>query len=149
MKMKISSSEKSTIAHTMIRVCDLDRSISFYTNLLGMRLRQRKDYPGGGYTLAFLGYGNRKAGAVEIELTHNWDGRTYDRGNGFGHLAIFVADIHGLAAGLHAAGVRVTRAPGPRAGEPDEIIAFIEDPDGYMIELIQQSRLAEDGRRAS
>ena len=103
-----------------------------------MGLRGRKDYADGRYTLAFLGYGSPEARGPEIELTHNWDGRTYDRGDGFGHLAMFVDGISAFVGRLQGAGVRVTRAPGPRTDEPDQIIAFIEDPDGYAIELIQR-----------
>lgn len=121
--------------HTMIRVGDLDRSIDFYTRLLGMRLLRRKDYPDGRFTLAFLGYGE-EAGNTVIELTHNWDTASYDLGSGFGHLALGVDDIHGVCERLAAAGAKLVRPPGPMK-HGSTVIAFIEDPDGYRIELIQ------------
>ena len=120
--------------HTMIRVLDLDKSIDFYTNKLGMSLFSKKDYPGGEFTLAFVGYDKED---YVIELTHNW-GQTepYDLGNGFGHLALKVEDIYGLCESLKADGVNVAREPGPMK-HGTTVIAFIEDPDGYKIELIQ------------
>jgi len=121
--------------HTMIRVGDLDRSIAFYTDLLGMRLLRRSDYPEGRFTLAFVGYGEEAANTV-IELTHNWDTQSYELGGGFGHLALGVPDIYKACADLEAAGAKITRAPGPMK-HGSTIIAFVEDPDGYKIELIQ------------
>jgi lactoylglutathione lyase len=121
--------------HTMLRVGDLERSLRFYCDVLGMRLLRRTDYPSGKFTLAFVGYGDEASNAV-IELTHNWDTDRYDLGNAFGHLALGVDDIHGACAGLKAKGAKVVREPGPMKHGGSEI-AFIEDPDGYKIELIQ------------
>ena len=124
--------------HTMIRVKDLDKSIDFYTRLLGMNLLRRTDYSGGKFTLAFVGYGDEKSNAV-IELTHNWDqDEAYDLGNGFGHVAIGVPDIYGTCAQLEAAGVNVPRPPGPMM-HGTTVIAFVDDPGGYKIELIETS----------
>ena len=125
------------LLHTMIRVGDLEKSIDFYTNVLAMKLLRRKDYPGGKFTLAFVGYGDEKDHAV-IELTHNWDTNHYDIGTGFGHIAIGVKDIYGLCEKVKQAGGNVTREPGPMK-HGTTVIAFIEDPDGYKIELIEQS----------
>jgi lactoylglutathione lyase len=122
--------------HTMIRVGDLDRSIDFYTRLLGMRLLRRTDYPEGRFTLAFVGYGEEAANTV-IELTHNWDTPSYELGGGFGHLALGVPDIYKACAGLEAAGAKIVRPPGPMK-HGSTVIAFVEDPDGYKIELIQK-----------
>lgn len=122
--------------HTMIRVGNLDRSIEFYTKLLGMTLLRKHDYPEGRFTLAFVGYGDESANTV-IELTHNWDTPSYDLGNGFGHIALGVPDIYGACDKLAAAGAKITRAPGPMK-HGTTVIAFIEDPDGYKIELIEK-----------
>jgi lactoylglutathione lyase len=123
--------------HTMIRVGDLDRSIRFYTELLGMTLLRRQDYPDGRFTLAFVGYGG-EADHTVIELTHNWDTPAYDLGTGFGHIALGVPDIYGTCRSLAAAGAKITRPPGPmRHGRT--VIAFLDDPDGYKIELIETS----------
>jgi lactoylglutathione lyase len=123
----------------MIRVRDLDRSVDFYTRLLGMTELRRTDYPEGRFTLCFVGYGPERAGAV-IELTHNWDQRDpYTQGTGFGHLAIAVADIYGACERLAAEGVNIPRPPGPMK-HGTTVIAFIEDPDGYKIELIEERR---------
>ena len=125
------------LLHTMIRVRDLDRSLAFYTGHLGMRLLRKKDYPGGRFTLAFVGYDDESAQAA-VELTHNWDqDAPYEIGTGFGHLAVGVPDIEGLCAALAAAGVPVPRPPGPMK-HGGSVIAFIEDPDGYKIELVQR-----------
>jgi lactoylglutathione lyase len=123
--------------HTMIRVLDLEKSIDFYTNKLGMTLSRRSDNETGRYTVAFVGYGDEKD-ATMVELTHNWD-RTepYDLGTAFGHLAIGVEDIYGLCDKLVAAGVKVPRPAGPVKGGTT-VIAFIEDPDGYKIELVDR-----------
>jgi lactoylglutathione lyase len=122
--------------HTMIRVRDLDRSIDFYTRLLGMKLLRRKDYPSGRFTLAFIGYGEESDHTV-IELTHNWDQEEpYTLGSGFGHLAIGVPDAYATCEALAAEGVRIPRPAGPMA-HGGSVIAFIEDPDAYRIELIQ------------
>ena len=128
---------KFRMLHTMIRVRDLDKSLGFYTGLLGMKLLRKKDYPDGKFTLAFVGYGDEDTNAV-IELTHNW-GREepYEVGTGFGHLALGVPDIYGTCEQLQKAGVKITRAPGPMKFG-GSVIAFIEDPDGYKIELIQK-----------
>ena len=125
------------LMHTMIRVRDLDKSIDFYTRMLGMKLLRRKDYPGGEFTLAFVGYGDERNNTV-IELTHNW-GREedYDHGAGFGHLAIGVPDVYGVCDRLEAEGVSIPRPPGPMK-HGGSVIAFVEDPDRYKIELIQK-----------
>lgn len=120
--------------HTMIRVGDLQRSIDFYTQVLGMKLLRQKDYPDGEFTLAFVGYGAEDDHTV-IELTHNWDTDSYDLGNGFGHLAIEVDDVYKAAAQIDERGGKIIREAGPmNAGTT--IIAFVEDPDGYAIELL-------------
>lgn len=125
------------LLHTMIRVRDLDRSIDFYTRLLGMNLIRRKDYPSGEFTLAFVGYGDEKDNSV-IELTYNWPRKeAYALGDGYGHMAIGVADIYGTCERLAKEGVRIPRPPGPMK-HGGSVIAFIEDPDGYKIELIER-----------
>ncbi|MEM7072030.1 MAG: lactoylglutathione lyase [Pseudomonadota bacterium] len=135
--MTQSPSSLPRLLHTMIRVFDLDRSIDFYTNQLGMRLLRRKDYPSGRFTLAFVGYGDEQSHAV-IELTHNWDqGEAYQHGDAFGHLAIGVLDLHGTCKRLYDAGVAIPRPPGPMK-HGGSAIAFIEDPDGYKIELVER-----------
>jgi len=122
------------LLHTMIRVGNLEESIKFYTDILGMRLLRQKDYPDGKYTLAFVGYGDEKDHSV-IELTYNWDTDAYDLGTGFGHLAIEVNDVYDAAEKIRAQGGKIIREPGPmNAGTT--IIAFVEDPDGYQIELL-------------
>jgi len=125
------------ILHTMIRVGELDASIRFYTDVLGMRLLRRKDYPEGRFTLAFVGYAEEADSAV-VELTHNWDTDAYDLGNGFGHIAIGVEDIYTTCDRIKDAGGQVTREPGPMK-HGKTVIAFVKDPDGYSIELIQIS----------
>jgi lactoylglutathione lyase len=118
----------------MLRVGDLQRSIDFYTHVLGMKLLRRKDYPDGRFTLAFVGYGEESGNTV-IELTYNWDTDRYDLGSGFGHIAIEVDDVYQAVDELRGRGVKVIRDAGPmNAGST--IIAFIEDPDGYPVELI-------------
>jgi lactoylglutathione lyase len=124
------------LLHTMLRVRDLERSLRFYCELLGMKLLRRKDYPGGQFTLAFVGYGDESETAV-LELTHNWDNRSYELGTAFGHVAIGVAGIHGLCDRLRAQGARITREPGPMQ-HGTTVIAFVEDPDGYKVELIEE-----------
>lgn len=122
------------LLHTMIRVGDLQRSIDFYTKILGMSLLRRKDYPEGRFTLAFVGYGDEQANSV-IELTHNWDTDAYELGSGFGHLAIEVDDVYQATDQIRAQGGEIIRDAGPmNAGST--IIAFVKDPDGYEIELI-------------
>ncbi len=124
--------------HTMIRVRDLDKSIDFYTRLLGMTLLRRKDYPTGKFTLAFVGYGDEASNTV-IELTHNWEqAEAYTLGSGFGHLALGVPDVYAACKTLEAEGVKIPRPAGPMA-HGGSVIAFIEDPDGYKIELIQRA----------
>lgn len=122
------------LLHTMLRVGDLDRSIDFYQNVLGMKLLRRKDYPDGKFTLAFVGYGDESENTV-IELTCNWDTDSYAIGEGYGHIAIEVDDVYEAVDELRNRGGKVIREAGPmNAGTT--IIAFIEDPDGYAIELI-------------
>lgn len=121
--------------HTMLRVRDLDASLNFYTGLLGMKLLRKKDYPEGEFTLAFVGYGDEADHAV-IELTHNWGDEEYDLGNAYGHVAIGVDDIYGTCERLEKAGAKVVRPAGPMKTDASIVIAFIEDPDGYKIELI-------------
>ena len=125
------------LLHTMIRVRDLDRSIDFYTRLLGMNLIRKKDYPSGEFTLAFVGYGDEKDSSV-IELTYNWPRKEpYAIGDGYGHMAIGVGDIYKTCDRLAKEGVKIPRPPGPMKGG-SSVIAFIEDPDGYKIELIER-----------
>ncbi|MGQ9866959.1 MAG: lactoylglutathione lyase [Pseudanabaenaceae cyanobacterium] len=123
--------------HTMLRVGNLERSLSFYTEVLGMQLLRQKDYPSGRFTLAFVGYGDEKENTV-IELTHNWDTDRYELGDGFGHIALGVEDIYGTCAAIAAKGGKVVREPGPMK-HGSTVIAFVEDPDGYKIELIQMA----------
>jgi len=129
------------LVHTMLRVTDLDRSVAFFTGPLGMTLFRREDYPEGRFTLAFVGYGSEATGAV-IELTWNWDKTAYERGTGYGHIALGVSDAAAACARLAGEGVKILRPAGPMTfASPDrsevEVIAFIEDPDGYRIELIE------------
>jgi lactoylglutathione lyase len=119
----------------MLRVGDLERSLRFYCEVLGMKLLRRKDYPDGRFTLAFVGYGPEDAETV-IEFTHNWDTDRYELGNAFGHIALGVDDIYRACTTLRAKGAKIVREPGPMKHGGSEI-AFIEDPDGYRIELIQ------------
>lgn len=123
--------------HTMLRVLDLDKSMDFYTRLLGMQELRRKDFPTGKFTLAFVGYGDEVNSTV-VELTHNWDQKEpYDLGDAFGHLALGVRDIYATCEALEKEGVRIPRPPGPMK-HGGSVIAFIEDPDGYKIELIEK-----------
>ena len=124
------------IMHTMIRVGDLERSIDFYTNVLGMRLLRRADYPGGRFTNVFVGYDDESRSAV-LELTHNWDTRSYDPGTGYGHVAIQVDDARAACEAVRACGGKVTREAGPMK-HGTTVIAFVEDPDGYKIEFIER-----------
>lgn len=129
------------LLHTMLRVGNLERSLAFYTETLGMRLHRREDYPEGRFTLVFVGYGDERNNTM-LELTHNWDQDGYDHGTAFGHIALAVADIRSTCATLAATGVTLLRAPGPMSvpsphREQPEVIAFIADPDGHRIELIE------------
>jgi len=124
------------ILHTMIRVGDLERSINFYTEVLGMKLLRRHDYPDGRFTLAFVGFGPESEQVV-IELTHNWDTAAYDLGTGFGHVAVEVADAYAACAEIKRRGGVVTREAGPMK-HGTTVIAFAQDPDGYKIELIER-----------
>ena len=121
--------------HTMLRVGDLERSVAFYTDVLGMQLLRRRDYASGRFTLAFLGYGDEKDHTV-LELTHNWDTEHYDLGDGYGHIALGVQDIQATCAGIADRGGRLVREPGPMK-HGSTVIAFLEDPDGYKVELIE------------
>jgi lactoylglutathione lyase len=124
------------ILHTMLRVGDLQRSIDFYTQVLGMQLLRKTERPDQKYSLAFLGYGSNPEHA-EIELTYNWGVDRYDMGTGYGHIAIGVADAYAACDKIRAAGGNITREPGPVKGG-STVIAFVTDPDGYKIELIQR-----------
>lgn len=124
------------LLHTMIRVGDLQRSIDFYTQVLGMRLLRKSDYPSGRFTNAFVGYDDESRAAV-LELTHNWDTKSYDMGSGFGHVAVEVEDAHKACDEVKKRGGKVTREPGPMK-HGTTVIAFVEDPDGYKIEFVQR-----------
>jgi lactoylglutathione lyase len=126
------------ILHTMIRVGDLERSIDFYTKVLGMQLLRRRDYPEGRFTNVFVGYDDEARAAV-LELTHNWDTRSYDLGNGYGHVAIEVDDAYKACEEVTRRGGKVTRPAGPMK-HGTTVIAFVEDPDGYKIELVERKR---------
>ncbi len=129
---------ESRLLHTMLRVKNLDRSVEFYTKLLGMKELRRRDVPDGKYTLAFVGYGDESSTSV-IELTFNWDQTDgYDVGDGFGHLAVGLPDVYKACEELKKAGAKITREAGPvKFGTT--VIAFVEDPDGYKVELVQRS----------
>lgn len=124
------------ILHTMLRVGDLEKSIAFYTDVLGMKVLRRKDYPEGRFTLAFVGYQDEAEGTV-LELTHNWDTSKYDLGTGYGHIAIEVDNAYQACEEVKKRGGKVTREAGPMK-HGVTVIAFVEDPDGYKIELIQK-----------
>ena len=123
------------LLHTMLRVVDLDRSIAFYTEVLGMRLLRRNDYPEGKFTLAFVGYQDESEGAV-LELTHNWGVESYELGTAYGYIALEVPDAYAACAAIKARGGKVVREAGPMK-HGTTVIAFVEDPDGYKVELIQ------------
>jgi len=123
------------LLHTMLRVGNLERSLNFYCNVLGMKLLRQKDYPGGEFTLAFVGYGE-EADHTVLELTHNWGTEKYDLGNAYGHIAIGVEDIYRTCDAIRQQGGNITREPGPMK-HGSTVIAFVEDPDGYKVELIQ------------
>jgi lactoylglutathione lyase len=128
------------LLHTMIRVGDLQRSIDFYTQVLGMRLLRKSDYPGGRFTNAFVGYEDEAHAAV-LELTHNWDTKAYDMGSGFGHVAVEVEDAYQACDEVRKRGGKVVREAGPMK-HGTTVIAFAEDPDGYKIELVQRKTAA-------
>ncbi|MDX2232350.1 MAG: lactoylglutathione lyase [Leptolyngbyaceae cyanobacterium bins.349] len=123
------------LLHTMLRVGNLERSLNFYCNVLGMKLLRQKDYPGGEFTLAFVGYGE-EADHTVLELTHNWGTDQYEIGSGYGHIAIGVDDIYGTCDAIRQQGGHISREPGPMK-HGSTVIAFVEDPDGYKVELIQ------------
>lgn len=125
------------LLHTMLRVGDLERSLAFYTGPLAMTLLRKHDFPGGRFTLAFVGYAGESETAV-LELTHNWDTNHYEIGTGYGHVAIGVDDIFATCSRMREDGVKITREPGPMQ-HGSTVIAFAEDPDGYKIELIQRA----------
>jgi lactoylglutathione lyase len=122
------------LLHTMLRVGDLERSIHFYTELLGMKLLRRRDFPGGRFTLAFVGYGSEQDNTV-LELTHNWDIDRYELGTAYGHIAIGVEDVYAACERIRAGGGKVVREPGPMQ-HGSTVLAFVEDPDGYRVELL-------------
>lgn len=126
------------LLHTMLRVGDLEQSLAFYTDVLGMTLLRRKDYPEGQFTLAFVGYGNEAEQAV-IELTHNWGVTEYELGSAFGHIALEVEDVYKACEDIRARGGKIVREPGPMK-HGNSILAFVEDPDGYRIELLSAGR---------
>ena len=138
------------LLHTMLRVGNLEKSLEFYCDVLGMKLLRQKEYPSGKFTLAFVGYGEESDTAV-IELTYNWGVETYDLGDAYGHIALGVDDIYGTCAQIKERGGRVTREPGPMK-HGSTVIAFVTDPDGYKVELIQLgtqgSAKPEDKREA-
>ncbi len=123
--------------HTMLRVKDLDRSVAFYTGLMGMKEIRRSEVPAGKYTLCFVGYGDEGSSSV-IELTYNWDqDKPYDVGSGFGHLAVAMPDVYAACETLRKGGAKITREAGP-VQHGTTVIAFVEDPDGYKVELVQR-----------
>lgn len=123
------------LLHTMLRVGNLERSLTFYLDVLGMRLLRREDFAEGRFTLAFVGFGPENSHSV-IELTHNWDTTHYDLGNGYGHIALGVEDVYATCASIRAAGGVITREPGPML-HGSTVLAFVQDPDGYKIELLE------------
>ena len=141
----------SRILYTMIRVGNLDRSVNFYQNALGMKELRRENFTEGRFTLVFIGYGDDSSNAA-IELTYNWDKDSYELGSGYGHIALEVHDIYATCTQLKTMGVKITREPGPMTNAPDEtghreIIAFIQDPDGYAIELIEVASTGSSATR--
>jgi lactoylglutathione lyase len=123
------------LMHTMLRVTDLDRALNFYCEVLGMQLIRRRDYPEGRFTLAFVGYGDERDSTV-LELTHNWDTNAYEQGSAYGHIAIGVDDVYATCEQVRARGGRIVREAGPMKGGRT-VLAFVEDPDGYKVELLQ------------
>jgi len=129
------SESQYRLAHTMIRVRDLEKSLDFYTRILGMKVLRQKEYPGGKFTNTFVGYGPEESHPA-IELTYNWDQEEpYDLGNGWGHVALEVPDVYAACEALQEAGANITRPPGPMKNGT-RVIAFVEDPDGYKVELL-------------
>lgn len=124
------------ILHTMLRVVDLERSLAFYTQVLGMRLLRRQDYPQGRFTLAFVGYQGESEGAV-LELTHNWDVSSYELGTAYGHIALEVDDVYRACRDIAARGGTIVRPAGPMQ-HGRRVLAFVADPDGYRIELLEK-----------
>lgn len=122
------------LLHTMLRVVNLEKSLAFYTDVLGMTLLRKKDYPDGRFTLAFVGYGNEAENTV-LELTHNWDAAAYDLGEAYGHIAIAVDDVYVACDKIRTGGGKIVREPGPMK-HGSTVLAFVEDPDGYKIELL-------------
>ena len=122
------------LLHTMLRVGDLDKSLAFYVDVLGMRLLRKQDFPDGRFTLAFIGYDDEASSTV-LELTHNWDTKNYELGDGYGHIAIGVKDVYAAAAAIKAAGGKIVREAGPMT-HGSAVLAFAEDLDGYKIELL-------------
>lgn len=127
------------ILHTMLRVTDLQQSLQFYTQVLGMKLLRQKDYPEGRFTLAFVGFGDEQSEAV-LELTHNWDTKQYELGTAYGHIALEVDDVYSACEKIRAAGGKVVREAGPMK-HSTTILAFVEDPDGYKIELLTAKKV--------
>ena len=131
------------ILHTMLRVTNLEQSLQFYTQVLGMKLLRQKDYPEGRFTLAFVGFGDEQSEAV-LELTHNWDTKQYELGTAYGHIALEVDDVYSACEKIRAAGGKIVREAGPMK-HSTTILAFVEDPDGYKIELIERPAEAAGG----
>jgi lactoylglutathione lyase len=130
--------DRYRMLHTMLRVMDMDASLAFYTEQLGMKLLRKKDFESGRFTLAFVGYGDESDNTV-LELTHNWDQKDkYEMGGAYGHIAIGVPDIYAACERLAKAGVKIPRPPGPMK-HGGTVIAFVEDPDGYRVELIERA----------
>lgn len=121
--------------HTMVRVTDLDASLAFYCDVLGMQTLRRHDFPEGKFTLAFVGYGDEASNTV-LELTHNWGTESYDLGDGYGHIALGVSDVYAACEQIRERGGKVVRDAGPMKGG-SRVIAFVEDPDGYKVELVE------------
>ncbi|MBE9163406.1 lactoylglutathione lyase [Tychonema sp. LEGE 06208] len=135
------------LLHTMLRVANLEESLKFYTEVLGMKLLRQKDYPDGKFTLAFVGYGDESDTTV-LELTYNWGVTEYNLGDAYGHIAIGVDDIYGTCEQIKARGGKVSREPGPMK-HGSTVIAFVEDPDGYKVELIQLENQSSSQKRAA
>ncbi|MEG4043611.1 lactoylglutathione lyase [Microcoleus sp. Pol17_C1] len=135
------------LLHTMLRVGNLEESLKFYTEVLGMKLLRKKDYPDGKFTLAFVGYGDESDTTV-LELTYNWGVTEYNLGDAYGHIAIGVDDIYGTCDEIKARGGKVSREPGPMK-HGSTVIAFVQDPDGYKVELIQQENQGSNTQKVA